>query len=99
MQRQFLRNFNKLIFIKYHGLKNLSGIKHWISWAQHIPKGSSTYSKSYMAQTFFGSFTYVYGDQNISADKITHVIQFSLFLSRSWSKKCYGSSLAVHRDR
>ena len=52
-----------------------------------------------MVQTFFGSFTYVYGDQNISADKITHVIQFSLFLSRSWSKKCYGSSLAVHRDR
>ena len=99
MHRQFLWNFIKLIFIKCHSLKKLSGIKHWIRWVQHIPKGSSTYLKSCMVQTFFGGFTDVYGDNNISADKRTQVILVSFFLSHSWFKKHYGSSLTVHRDR
>ena len=99
MHRQFLWNFIKLIFIKYHSLKRLSGIKDWINWTQHIPKGSSTYSKSYMFQTFFGGFTDAYGDKNISADKRTQVILVSFFLPHGWSKKRYGSSLTVHRDR
>ena len=80
MHTQFLLNFIKLIFTKYHNLKKLSGIKHWISWAQHIPKGSSTYSKSY-ASNIFGGFTYVYGDKNISADKRTQVILVNFFIA------------------
>ena len=90
MHRQFLWNFVKLIFIKYHSLKKLSGIKHWIRWVQHIPKGSSTYLKSCMVQTFFGGFTDVYGDNNISADKRTQVIVVSFFLSHSWLKNIMG---------
>ena len=40
-------------------------MKHWVSLAQHIPKGRSIYSNSYMVQTFFDGFTDVYGDKNI----------------------------------
>ena len=50
-----------------------------------------------MVQTFFGGFTDV--DKTISANKKIQVILASLFLSLSWSKKHYGSSLTVHRDR
>ena len=48
-----------------------------------------------MVQTFFGGFTDVYGDKNISADKRTLI---SFFLSHSRSKKHSGSSLTVHRE-
>ena len=57
--------------IKYHSWKKYLGPNTELADPNIIPKGSSTYFKSYMAQNFSGGFTDVHGDKTISADKRT----------------------------
>ena len=57
--------------IKYHSWKKYLGPKTEFADSNIFPRGASTDSKNYVAQTFSGGFTDVHGDKNISADERT----------------------------
>ena len=67
--------------MKYHGWKRYLRPNTELADPNIIPKGTSTYSKSYMAQKFSGGFTDIHGDKTISADRRNQ----NLF----WSASCY----------
>ena len=57
--------------IKYHSWKKYLIPKTEFADSNIFPRGASTDSKNYVAQTFSGGCTNVHGDKNISADKRT----------------------------
>ena len=69
--------------------EKLFGTKPWISWPQHYPKRNfNLLQELHMAKAFSGDFTDVYGDKNISADKMFSnsgqtVILVNFFLAHS----------------